>query len=952
MDWEPTALGVHLSISTGIGEALPPYIDRRHDREILAHLTKIRDEERPGLLTIVGTSCTGKSRAAYEGVKRICPDWHLVFPSSGRELAEILEGGVPARTVVWLDEMQRFLTHTDSGIRSATSILEILLASSGGAIAFVGTLWPSYYHEMTGRPEAGLAREGAFAIRDVLLAPQSRRITNAEGFSERQLDAAIRKQKRELDGVADARIQLAIRTATRTSIDGAIQYSVTQVLAGGAQLVARMSAGDAHAFSPPARAIVRAACDLRQSGLLGPLSRQLLERVSEGYLDAPVRSRVGEGWFRAGLTEATTGSEDDNPYAQWRTHDVHHLGIPALAQEWLASDDRTMTEAYAIHDYLVQDHISRMDSYTLSHCMRSVLTQPDFPSLVRSSDLIEVARRLSMLGEFELALHLARQHDDPAAMADVICRCGQYDEAIARLRTINDPSVAATVRLARLLNSVGRPDEALQALESARDDKDACIFAADLLVEEDRLEDAINILQPHLDSGIDCAVALAQVHKLAGNNEKAARALQPWIGRHRDATLAMQSLLRRVEQVDLSVERPSDGTAANALAAAKDYLENASALTDTGPLIAILQPHLLVVQEAATLLSQIHERDGDYELAAEMLKEPARVWPQAAARRARILGRFGRHSEAISDLEFHAASSQEAAARLADLLVKEGKPDEAIEQLREPAQRFSQTATRRAGLLLASGRESEAIQQLSVHAPISQHAASTLAQLFIARGERTRAIKVLEAPAQREYIGALHLAKVLEDDGDCDGACAVLERFVTRHVQTEIAWVLIKFRMGAPDEAFAMLAQIRPKGRKNGRTLAISGNLLRMLGALRESDPQYSLGALASHIWTDDMQRKANAQVEWTIWNWLDGQSTQYPMDAGFVTSLIEMLSVTKPGFGISRLHYLTRERLCDLAQGLSEQYRSLASITEISPLASDILSEILEPADGDESGR
>ena len=51
---------------------------------------------------------SGKTRCAVEAVRALLPDWWLVHPAGPAEVAA-LAAAPPPRTVVWLDELQRYL---------------------------------------------------------------------------------------------------------------------------------------------------------------------------------------------------------------------------------------------------------------------------------------------------------------------------------------------------------------------------------------------------------------------------------------------------------------------------------------------------------------------------------------------------------------------------------------------------------------------------------------------------------------------------------------------------------------------------------------------------------------------------------------------------------------------------------------------------------------------------
>ena len=104
-------LGVHAAISVpGVPDEVPPeYVPR--DADAAGHGVRAKvaaAAERGGFVLLVGGSSVGKTRCAAEAVRALLPDWWLVHPAGPGEVAA-LAAAPPPRTVVWLDELQRYL---------------------------------------------------------------------------------------------------------------------------------------------------------------------------------------------------------------------------------------------------------------------------------------------------------------------------------------------------------------------------------------------------------------------------------------------------------------------------------------------------------------------------------------------------------------------------------------------------------------------------------------------------------------------------------------------------------------------------------------------------------------------------------------------------------------------------------------------------------------------------
>ena len=108
---DPRRLGVHAAISVpGVPDEVPPeYVPRDADDGEFGVRAKIAAAaERAGFVLLVGGSSVGKTRNAFEAVTALLPDWWLVHPAGPGEVAALAAAPAP-RTVVWLDELQRYL---------------------------------------------------------------------------------------------------------------------------------------------------------------------------------------------------------------------------------------------------------------------------------------------------------------------------------------------------------------------------------------------------------------------------------------------------------------------------------------------------------------------------------------------------------------------------------------------------------------------------------------------------------------------------------------------------------------------------------------------------------------------------------------------------------------------------------------------------------------------------
>ena len=162
---DPRLLGVHAAISVpGVPDEVPPeYVPRDVDAAEFGVRAKVAAAaQRGGFVLLVGGSSVGKTRCAAEAVKALLPDWWLVHPAGPAEVAALAQAP-PPRTVVWLDELQRYL----DGEHGLTGAVVRALLSAPHPAVIIGTLWPDRYTAYTAVPAPGGADPHA-RERDVL----------------------------------------------------------------------------------------------------------------------------------------------------------------------------------------------------------------------------------------------------------------------------------------------------------------------------------------------------------------------------------------------------------------------------------------------------------------------------------------------------------------------------------------------------------------------------------------------------------------------------------------------------------------------------------------------------------------------------------------------------------------------------------------------------------------
>lgn len=372
--WDPVDLGVR---PTTLGDAqdvgVTPYVLRPHDGVLRGHLRESAIKSQSLFLLAVGTSSTGKTRAMHEALLSEVPDWGLIAPETADDLREALASGIPAQTVIWLDELQlRISRHEAPNV--APALLQLLATSEEKArpIVVAATVWRVNLHEMHSRSSPTAAAAGADSLPRLI--DEAIVVPILDVFSEAERSAAIDS--------GDSRLCRAAEASTRSDAG----WQVTQTLVGAPSLIARvdeMSHSSGASFSLSAKAVLHGAADLRRVGLENPLPRWAIEESAPGYLDD---SRPVTLWIDHALRECTADAATDDS-VMGETHlDFLRRGVPALRPRWIRRDrDGSADLFYELHEILLQHHLQRHG--------RTATAEPVWESLVRHRDELDASTR-------------------------------------------------------------------------------------------------------------------------------------------------------------------------------------------------------------------------------------------------------------------------------------------------------------------------------------------------------------------------------------------------------------------------------------------------------------------------------------------------------------------------------------------------------------------------------
>ncbi|WP_431994786.1 tetratricopeptide repeat protein [Streptomyces griseoflavus] len=252
----PVSFGIHPAASWG-GNQNPEYVRREVDDDLHALL-------RPGaFVLLVGDPTSGKSRTAFEAVKGKFPEAYILRPEDGAEFDECVTFAATSEKVIWLDDLDRFLSHP--GL--STSSLDNALRTG---TVLIGTMRAEQLDMLSPRYERGHSAQSRSLVRSArAVTARAHVIYIDRKWGDEEVERARRS--------ADPRVQSASRHAE--------EYGIAEYLAAGPQLYLEWQNAWAPGLHPRGAALVSAAVDLQRAGVVEPVSRELLELLHEHYLD-------------------------------------------------------------------------------------------------------------------------------------------------------------------------------------------------------------------------------------------------------------------------------------------------------------------------------------------------------------------------------------------------------------------------------------------------------------------------------------------------------------------------------------------------------------------------------------------------------------------------------------------------------------------------------------------
>ncbi|WP_157437877.1 hypothetical protein [Actinoplanes subtropicus] len=481
----PRRLGVHAAIQIkGAEGELPPYVPRDLDADLRAAVTASADSG--GFVLLVGGSSVGKTRALFEAVRDDLAEWWLLHPADTAAL-EAFAAQPTVRTVVWLDELQRYLDHP-GGL--PVGVLRTLLTAG---VVVVATLWPDEYNTRTapripGQPDP--------CANDRELLRLARMVSVPEVLS--------RDERRRAETLA---ADLRVRTALDTPDAG-----FAQVMAAGPALVNHWE--NAPANQCYGKAVITAALDARRVGATAPVTREFLDAAAPAYLTPAQRATAPADWLDHAMAYATTPLHGAASTLAPVPAGMGRIGGYTVA-DYLYQHARGVRRAEQLPDRAWQamlDHHDPKDAFHLAeHAQRR-----------GQHHYAEAFYRFATEGGDEIgAVRLALSLADRGRAADSVgvLRAHAGDEVGLKLEV-------GIELLARQLLGKGEVEGAVAILRFGAEagNKRSSEELGHLLAQQGQIEEAIEVLRPHADAGSDAGLLDALLAKQGHLDELRQRA--------------------------------------------------------------------------------------------------------------------------------------------------------------------------------------------------------------------------------------------------------------------------------------------------------------------------------------------------------------------------------------------------------------------------------------------
>lgn len=384
----------------------PPYVPRDIDE-------KLREaQRRKSFVLLVGPQKAGKSRSAYEALRKIAPSKEIVIPKREEDLARLVE---KARAlgfrsgVLWLDELDRFLTQRSFDVHVFREVVVEL------EMQIVATMASREFARWMDDP-LGRDAQAVFERAEVI------KLEDTMTTTEKELAQAIYPNLKLSQGLGESFI-------------------------AGRRLVLKYDHGTSSLV-----AIVRAANDWRRAGLTAPISRDdLFKLFKRHFKDLERNKAADENLFDEGLANAI------EPVARYRA---------LLNRQDLATGD----PGFVLGDY-VSEFLEEKGQTMLEEVWPLALSRAESAADYQAIGLAALTRKYPEVAAKAWTLGLQKGSGLTAySLALLLHHSGQFQEseiAYQKAISLGFTRPQAFHNLGGLLRRQHREDEAEKAYRDA-----------------------------------------------------------------------------------------------------------------------------------------------------------------------------------------------------------------------------------------------------------------------------------------------------------------------------------------------------------------------------------------------------------------------------------------------------------------------------------------------------
>jgi TPR repeat protein len=436
---DPIAFGVHPS-ATLEGGRVPPYIERDVDADISSLL-------QPGsFILLIGDSTAGKTRCAYEALRAAYRDFTLFSPDSSAEFAHGVTSIQDEKLVIWLDDLERFLSPPaitgrmiDESLKKGWLILATVRSEQLSVISPRVTLRATSSHVQES-------------------------LRNTRGVISRSHSIYI---DRQWSSDEISRVQQSRDPRLRDAVQHSSEVGIAEYLAAGPQLMMEWQNAWAPGLNPRGAALVATAVDFKRIGMAYPIPRSVLEELHSQYL----QQRGGARLRPESMEEAL----------QWATEPLH-----ATSSLLIPTGNDSFTAFDYFPDYLARNaNAAKPPDFIWEYALNTF--SPDI--------LHAIGHRAEELGFVDFAnrayIQCAHAGSDGGSfhLGYFAAHRGDMEEAEHWYRkAIDQGSLYAITNLAGVLHDDGRESEALLLLRTASERGDS-VAAQNLASEFIRRKD-------------------------------------------------------------------------------------------------------------------------------------------------------------------------------------------------------------------------------------------------------------------------------------------------------------------------------------------------------------------------------------------------------------------------------------------------------------------------------